>query len=270
MAEPPAPVAASAEAAAAPEAAAAAAVASPASASASAPVSAQSPQKIDLGLVLARMAEIDADLEKLTKPWPAWMPIRGENDEDSSDEEELNDSDEMEDEADGEEAGEAEGDGEVAGDAGPEDDDVAEDDDVEEVDEVAEHADALLDDREQAAASPKHKEVDDDEAVADSTVVLRSVPIALYLQREGQEPIRMTSDRFIIGRGSHCDLIIDSPRVSREHAVLTRAGILYCLEDLNSSNGTWFGEERITRRELETGDVISLGNVPLTFILRAE
>lgn len=42
------------------------------------------------------------------------------------------------------------------------------------------------------------------------------------------------------------------------------------LEDLNSSNGTWLGEERIGIRELETGDVIKLGNEPLTFVIRAD
>ena len=104
----------------------------------------------------------------------------------------------------------------------------------------------------------------------ESTVVLRSVPIALYLEREHEEPIRITADRFVIGRGPHCDLVIDSPRVSREHVALTRKGIVYSIEDLGSSNGTWFGEERVTTRELESGDVIKLGNVPMTFFLRGE
>ena len=104
----------------------------------------------------------------------------------------------------------------------------------------------------------------------ESTVVLRSVPIVLYLEREGEEPIRVTAERFIIGRGPHCDLVIDSPRISREHVALTRRGILFYIEDLNSSNGTWFGEERVTTRELESGDVINLGNEKVTFFLRGE
>jgi len=46
--------------------------------------------------------------------------------------------------------------------------------------------------------------------------------------------------------------------------------VLFVLEDLNSSNGTWLGEERISMRELETGDVIKLGNQPVTFVIRAD
>ena len=51
---------------------------------------------------------------------------------------------------------------------------------------------------------------------------------------------------------------------------ITRKGVVYYLEDLKSSNGTWFGEDRVTRRELESGDVINLGNEPVTFFIRAE
>jgi pSer/pThr/pTyr-binding forkhead associated (FHA) protein len=82
--------------------------------------------------------------------------------------------------------------------------------------------------------------------------------------------VKVDTDRFIIGRGPHCNMVIDSPRVSREHVALTRKGVLFLLEDLNSSNGTWLGEERIGLRELETGDVIKLGNEPVTFVIRAD
>ncbi|MGV3620711.1 MAG: FHA domain-containing protein [Archangium sp.] len=103
----------------------------------------------------------------------------------------------------------------------------------------------------------------------ESTVVFSSSSIALFIERDGQDPVQVTVARFIIGRGPQCDLIIDSPRVSREHAAITREGVTWVLEDLNSSNGTWLGEDRVTRRELESGDVINLGNEPVTFVLRA-
>ncbi len=163
-------------------------------------------QPVDLGPTLARMAEIDADVEKLTRPWSAWAPVANEEEDPTPEE------------------------------AAP------------------------------VAPAPPPMEEEENE----STVVLRSVPIALYLEREGEEPIRVAAERFIIGRGPHCDLVIDSPRVSREHVAITRKGVLFYLEDLNSSNGTWFGEDRVTTRELESGDVINLGNEPVTFFLRGE
>jgi hypothetical protein len=61
-------------------------------------------------------------------------------------------------------------------------------------------------------------------------------------------------DRFVIGRGRHCDLVIDSAKVSREHAAVQRLPDGWWIEDLGSSNGTWFRRARIERRRIEEGD----------------
>jgi hypothetical protein len=76
----------------------------------------------------------------------------------------------------------------------------------------------------------------------------------LVLFAEGRELDRVIKDRFVIGRGKHCDLIINSGKVSREHAAITREGPSYFIEDLGSSNGTWFDKRRIGRRQIQDGD----------------
>ncbi len=65
---------------------------------------------------------------------------------------------------------------------------------------------------------------------------------------------KVSKPRFIIGRGRQCDLVIDSGKVSREHLAITLEGSDYFVEDLKSSNGTFFEEQRITRRKVESGD----------------
>ncbi len=77
---------------------------------------------------------------------------------------------------------------------------------------------------------------------------------ALYLMAEGGELDRIAKDRFVIGRGKHCDFVINSGKVSREHAVILRDGNEFFIEDLGSSNGTWFNKQRIKRRKVEDGD----------------
>ncbi|MBI5547849.1 MAG: FHA domain-containing protein [Deltaproteobacteria bacterium] len=86
-------------------------------------------------------------------------------------------------------------------------------------------------------------------------------PVEVFLHVEGAEPVLVSNERFIMGRGKHCDLVLLSNRVSREHAVIIRQGEKIVLEDLNSSNGTWMDQKRITKRVLSDGDVFTLGNV---------
>ena len=76
----------------------------------------------------------------------------------------------------------------------------------------------------------------------------------VLIGEDGSELERVEKDRFLIGRGKHCDLVINSGKVSREHAAIVREGDAWFIEDLGSSNGTWFDARRITRRQIQEGD----------------
>jgi hypothetical protein len=102
--------------------------------------------------------------------------------------------------------------------------------------------DDALDEEEQQDDEPQDEPQDEDEGSA------------LYLITESGDQQKIANDRFVIGRGKHCDLVINSGKVSREHAVISREGADYFIEDLGSSNGTWFNKQRIKRRKIEDGD----------------
>jgi len=76
----------------------------------------------------------------------------------------------------------------------------------------------------------------------------------LVLIREDGSETPVKGERFLIGRGRHCDLVIDSTKVSREHAAIVRDAEGWCIEDLDSANGTWHRRARIDRRRIEDGD----------------
>ncbi len=69
----------------------------------------------------------------------------------------------------------------------------------------------------------------------------------------------------ILGRDPAAEVWIDSASISRRHARLTLADCA-TLEDLESKNGTFVGDERIVAPvEIHDGDTIGLGSIRLTF-----
>jgi adenylate cyclase len=62
-----------------------------------------------------------------------------------------------------------------------------------------------------------------------------------------------------IGRAVHCDVVLNDQLVSREHCQLQLKSDGPFLEDLNSFNGTFVNEQRISRTTLNPGDKIRLG-----------
>jgi pSer/pThr/pTyr-binding forkhead associated (FHA) protein len=69
-----------------------------------------------------------------------------------------------------------------------------------------------------------------------------------------------------LGRAVESDIVILSNRASREHAQIRREGRKIFLEDLESTNGTFLNEERVTSSiSLRDGDQILVGDVTFTF-----
>ena len=71
------------------------------------------------------------------------------------------------------------------------------------------------------------------------------------------------SPEWLLGRGNHCEVVLDEPSVSTEHARLSYQGGVWVLEDLDSRNGTRCGGRPGVRTELSPGELIQLGNMIL-------
>ena len=63
-----------------------------------------------------------------------------------------------------------------------------------------------------------------------------------------------------IGRGLTADVRLESPEVSRRHALLVVEGDDVVLADDRSRNGTWLNDERVTRAPVRDGDLIVIGD----------
>ena len=106
------------------------------------------------------------------------------------------------------------------------------------------------------------------EAIAEPTPVEMQKAIGLVVVREDGTTLEVAKERFLIGRGRHCDLVIDSAKISREHAAIFRDGAGWSIEDLGSSNGTWHRRERIDRRRIQDGDEFFVCSEKIRCVLR--
>jgi FHA domain-containing protein len=71
-----------------------------------------------------------------------------------------------------------------------------------------------------------------------------------------------------LGRSRQCDVMVDDPNVSREHAEIRPRGGSWVLSDLNSTNGSRLNGRRLDHPEvLKPGDEVELGTTVLTFEL---
>jgi hypothetical protein len=71
-----------------------------------------------------------------------------------------------------------------------------------------------------------------------------------------------------IGRSRRCDVMVDDPNVSREHAEIRPRGSAWLLTDLGSTNGSRLNGRPLSGPEvIKSGDQIELGTTVLEFVL---
>jgi len=92
-----------------------------------------------------------------------------------------------------------------------------------------------------------------------------TIPENAFLIVEGVKVHPLRETVVNIGRRLENNLVIDDPRISRNHAQLRAVNGRYVLFDLNSTGGTFVNGQRTSQTVLYPGDVISLAGVALIF-----
>jgi hypothetical protein len=74
------------------------------------------------------------------------------------------------------------------------------------------------------------------------------------------------SDNVYLGRSPQNDILIEDDFVSQNHAHIFEQSNVFFLKDLDSTNGTYLGNKKITRpTRLEQGDIIKIGKIIFRF-----
>jgi diguanylate cyclase (GGDEF)-like protein len=86
--------------------------------------------------------------------------------------------------------------------------------------------------------------------------------------------IDVASATTILGRGVDCDVCVNAPSVSRQHAQLDlveeEGERFFRVTDLGSSNGTQVNNVRTPSSRLQNGDKVKMGDVLFKFVLQDE
>lgn len=92
---------------------------------------------------------------------------------------------------------------------------------------------------------------------------------ALLVVRRGPDlgaRFLLDQEKTIAGRHPDVNIFLDDVTVSRKHALFTRNGTTFSLEDLGSLNGTFVGGKRIERPTLiDDGIEVQIGKFKFTF-----
>jgi ribosomal protein L40E len=80
------------------------------------------------------------------------------------------------------------------------------------------------------------------------------------------ETFPLQHERITIGRSPDCEIFLDDVTVSRKHAVITKNGDDFRIEDEGSLNGTFVNKKRVEAAELENGDELQIGKYRLTYL----
>jgi chromosome segregation ATPase len=116
-----------------------------------------------------------------------------------------------------------------------------------------------------------HAEIAESQAPA-----VADAPPARALQRllvraEGDAGIvHVLGKRTTIGRIPANDLCIDADFISRHHAVVLVTDSSTVVEDLNSTNGVFVNEVRVTRHALRDGDLLTIGKTSFRYLVKPE
>jgi Protein of unknown function (DUF3662)/FHA domain len=81
----------------------------------------------------------------------------------------------------------------------------------------------------------------------------------------GGRAVPLTQPEVTIGRLPECDVVVEDPGASRQHARIRRTDGGFVLVDLGSTNGTLVNDVPIQEHVLENGDHITIGETVLEF-----
>lgn len=92
----------------------------------------------------------------------------------------------------------------------------------------------------------------------------RELAVLINVANDDRQPISYLE--VSLGRSRSCDVVLNYPTVSRNHAVITYQKTGWHIKDTHSKIGTFVNNQKIKEaRVLHNGDIVSLGSASMRF-----
>lgn len=112
--------------------------------------------------------------------------------------------------------------------------------------------------------------MDTSQARADNSPPAAGAAASLLPLADGKrEAISLSAEHTTIGRAAECAVVLDDPRISRQHATITGDGQQYHVRDAGSLNGTFVNGRRVladTTARLHPGDELRFADLRFRFL----
>ena len=96
------------------------------------------------------------------------------------------------------------------------------------------------------------------------------IKLELKFKDKVLKKIETEKPEITIGRSTDTDIQIDNLAVSKQHARLIKQKDQYAVEDLNSTNGTFLNDGKVTRAILKHNDIVTVGKHTLAIYYEEE
>ncbi|MBI2194388.1 MAG: FHA domain-containing protein [Planctomycetes bacterium] len=94
----------------------------------------------------------------------------------------------------------------------------------------------------------------------------RSSPVLQVTQGPDIGRTHPIQEGVTLGRIPSCGVVLTDPAASRQHARISRTPQGYIIEDLQSANGTYVNDQRVTKSPLNHGDLIRICRLEFSFL----
>ena len=76
---------------------------------------------------------------------------------------------------------------------------------------------------------------------------------------------RLVTGRNVLGTAADCDIVLTDPYLSSKHMAIRHENGTFTLIDLDSTNGTFVNDRRVTKQELIDNDKVRIGRTEMKF-----